>query len=127
VSNDLTTRHAAALLGDSYSTLRVLADAGVLPHRRTRGGHRRFLEADLLPCERTGSRANRRRDHTSGRLARGRQPGAAGRARSTLAPNPLGRPFGAAAAELRRGLGAYRQARLEAGLLWHYAGAVPTY
>jgi excisionase family DNA binding protein len=103
---DLTTRQAAALLGVPPSTLRVLADEGVLPHRRTRGGHRRFLEADVLAL----------RSHRE----RGEPPQAATRAavwheaaRQVLraaeadlgAETAFGRPFGAAAEELRRGLG----------------------
>jgi len=101
----LTTRQAAALLGVSYNTLLRLADEGALPHRRTRGGHRRFREADVLAL-----RANREQ---------GQPPNAATRAavwhEAALqvlraaeadlgAETPLGRPFGAAAEALSRGV-----------------------
>jgi len=105
VAHDLATRQAADLLGVSPNTLRIYADEGVLPNRRTPGGHRRFLEADILAL-----RAHRER---------GEPPHAATRAavwheaaRQVLraaeadlgGSTPLGRPFGAAAEELRRRL-----------------------
>ena len=45
---------AAAILGVSPATVRRASDAGVLPCRRSPGGHRRFLRSDL---------AGRSRDH----------------------------------------------------------------
>jgi excisionase family DNA binding protein len=44
----LLTSDAAALLGVAPSTIRNLAASGELPCRQTAGGHRRFLESDLL-------------------------------------------------------------------------------
>ena len=47
MTRDLTSQGAADVLGLSRGTIANLADAGELPHRRTKGCHRRFLEADL--------------------------------------------------------------------------------
>lgn len=44
----LTTGQAADLLGVGGQTIRTLAASGDLAYRRTAGGHRRFLEADVL-------------------------------------------------------------------------------
>lgn len=49
--NDLewiSLRHAAELLGVHPATVRIWADNGDLPSRRTPGGHRRFRKADVL-------------------------------------------------------------------------------
>jgi excisionase family DNA binding protein len=43
----LSVSAAARLLGVSVSSLRAWAAAGQVPHRRTRGGHRRFERAEL--------------------------------------------------------------------------------
>jgi len=45
---EMTVPQVAALLGVSLNTARAWADSGELPHRRTPGGHRRFIEADVL-------------------------------------------------------------------------------
>ena len=45
---DYFTADAAAFLGLSPSAIRNLAGAGELPHRLTKGGHRRISEAGLL-------------------------------------------------------------------------------
>ena len=43
----LTPAEACALAGVAATTLKRWADAGVLAHVKTAGGHRRFLRADL--------------------------------------------------------------------------------
>lgn len=43
----LSVSAAARLLGVSASSLRAWAAGGKVPHRRTAGGHRRFLKSDL--------------------------------------------------------------------------------
>ncbi|MER3468276.1 MAG: hypothetical protein C4312_07200, partial [Thermoflexus sp.] len=43
----LSLKDAAAMLGVHPATLRVWADAGRIPSRRTAGGHRRFARRDL--------------------------------------------------------------------------------
>lgn len=43
----LSVSSAARLLGVSASSLRAWAAGGKVPHRRTAGGHRRFLKSDL--------------------------------------------------------------------------------
>lgn len=52
---DLSTSQAAERLGLHVGTVRHLADVGELPHSRTRGGHRRFTEADILAHRRLRS------------------------------------------------------------------------
>ncbi|PWU22799.1 MAG: hypothetical protein C5B49_00080 [Bdellovibrio sp.] len=47
-SQRLSTREAAQLLGISENTLRRLADRRIIPSRKSRGGHRSFLEAHIL-------------------------------------------------------------------------------
>ena len=44
----ISLRHAAELLGVHPATVRIWADNGDLPSRRTPGGHRRFRKADVL-------------------------------------------------------------------------------
>ncbi len=44
----ISLRHAAELLGVHPATVRIWADNGDLPSRRTTGGHRRFRKADVL-------------------------------------------------------------------------------
>src|SRR5262245_26565101 len=44
----LTTSQAAEILGVAPMTVRTLADQGALPSRRTTGGHRRFVQTDVL-------------------------------------------------------------------------------
>jgi excisionase family DNA binding protein len=53
----LSVSSAARLLGVSASSLRAWAAAGQVPHRRTRGGHRRFdrRELDSWLADRGGS------------------------------------------------------------------------
>jgi excisionase family DNA binding protein len=55
---ELTTSEAAALLGVAPQTIRNLAEADALPCRRTDGGHRRFLEGDVLACRGRGALAD---------------------------------------------------------------------
>jgi excisionase family DNA binding protein len=43
----VSLRHAAEILGVHPATVRIWADHGDLPSRRTPGGHRRFRRADL--------------------------------------------------------------------------------
>lgn len=43
----LTPAEAAAILGISVSALCRRAEAGRVPHTRTPGGHRRYLETDI--------------------------------------------------------------------------------
>jgi excisionase family DNA binding protein len=57
----LLTGEAAAILGVAPQTVRTLALSGGLPCRLTAGGHRRFLEADVLAYR--------------GRVGEGRAPG----------------------------------------------------
>jgi excisionase family DNA binding protein len=47
MARPLTTPQAAEILGITDATVRILADSGELPHRKTVGGHRRFLEEDV--------------------------------------------------------------------------------
>ena len=47
MTRPLTTPQAAEILGVTHATVRVLADSGELSHRKTAGGHRRFLEEDV--------------------------------------------------------------------------------
>jgi excisionase family DNA binding protein len=95
----------ATLLGVALNTVRAWADSGELTHRRTAGGHRRFVEADVLAFQArrlTGAPA-----HAAARAA----------AWASVADqvlrnaevdlgrgSPLGRPFRAARAELEREL-----------------------
>lgn len=44
----ISLRHAAELLGVHPATVRIWADNGDLPSRRTPGGHRRFRKSDVL-------------------------------------------------------------------------------
>ena len=48
----LSVSQAAAVLGVSPATVRRASDAGVFPCRRSPGGHRRFLSADLAGLSR---------------------------------------------------------------------------
>jgi excisionase family DNA binding protein len=43
----LTTPEAAEIFGVTAATVRILADSGELPHWKTAGGHRRFLEEEV--------------------------------------------------------------------------------
>lgn len=45
---DLTPSEAAELVGLHADSIRNYANAGVLPSRRTPGGHRRFRRSDVL-------------------------------------------------------------------------------
>lgn len=51
-SRHLTSRKAARFLGVGTSSVNRWADAGLLPHSRTPGGHRRFREKDLVRFQR---------------------------------------------------------------------------
>lgn len=104
-TGELTVPQAARVLGVALNTVRAWADSGELPHRRTAGGHRRFVEADVLAFQArrlTGAPA-----HAAARAA----------AWASVADqvlrnaevdlgrgSRLGRPFQAARAELERGL-----------------------
>ena len=44
----ISLRHAAEILGVHPATVRIWADNGDLPSRRTPGGHRRFRKSDVL-------------------------------------------------------------------------------
>jgi len=63
----LSVSQAAAVLGVSPATVRRASDAGVLPCRRSPGGHRRFLRSDLDGLSRdhllSAGRANQALDH----------------------------------------------------------------